>query len=408
MYSLGIYIYILCVRIASLFNTKARLLLDGHAETFGILARTLRTNDRYVWFHASSLGEFEQGRPLMERIRQRHPEYKILLTFFSPSGYEVRKNYDGADIVCYMPFDTPRNARRFVRMVKPEKAFFIKYEFWKNFIDELHRSKCEVYSVSSIFRKNQIFFRSYGKPYAKVLHNFTRIFVQNDDSRRLLENVGVTAVSVAGDTRFDRVTDIRNAAKDVDAAKRFAEGAANVLVVGSSWEPDEDIIIPYFNDHKDLKLILAPHVVNEAHIRRILSALKRPAIRITQAENENRPLQDFDCMIVDTYGMLSSIYRYGNIAYVGGGFGVGIHNVPEAAVYGVPVLIGPNHQKFREAEMLLHLGGCFEITSPDTFAMTMKLLTQNGDSRKKAGNAAGNYILSNAGAADKIFDAIKW
>lgn len=408
MYSLGIYIYILCVRIASLFSTKARLLLDGHAETFGILARTLRTNDRYVWFHASSLGEFEQGRPLMERIRQRHPEYKILLTFFSPSGYEVRKNYDGADIVCYMPFDTPRNARRFVRMVKPEKAFFIKYEFWKNFIDELHRSKCEVYSVSSIFRKNQIFFRSYGKQYAKVLHNFTRIFVQNDDSRRLLENVGVTAVSVAGDTRFDRVTDIRNAAKDVDAAKHFAEGATNVLVVGSSWEPDEDIIIPYFNEHKDLKLILAPHVVNEAHIRRILSALKRPAIRITQAEKENRSLQDFDCMIVDTYGMLSSIYRYGNIAYVGGGFGVGIHNVPEAAVYGVPVLIGPNHQKFREAEMLLHLGGCFEITSPDTFAMTMKLLTQNEDSRKKAGNAAGNYILSNAGAADKIFDAIKW
>ncbi len=408
MYSLGIYIYILCVRIASLFSTKARLLLDGHAETFGILARTLRTNDRYVWFHASSLGEFEQGRPLMERIRQRHPEYKILLTFFSPSGYEVRKNYDGADIVCYMPFDTPRNARRFVRMVKPEKAFFIKYEFWKNFIDELHRSRCEVYSVSSIFRKNQIFFRSYGKLYAKVLHNFTRIFVQNDDSRRLLENVGVTAVSVAGDTRFDRVTDIRNAAKDVDAAKHFAEGATNVLVVGSSWEPDEDIIIPYFNDHKDLKLILAPHVVNEAHIRRILSALKRPAIRITQAEKENRSLQDFDCMIVDTYGMLSSIYRYGNIAYVGGGFGVGIHNVPEAAVYGVPVLIGPNHQKFREAEMLLHLGGCFEITSPDTFAMTMKLLTQNEDSRKKAGDAAGNYILSNAGAADKIFDAIKW
>lgn len=408
MYSLGIYIYILCVRIASLFSTKARLLLDGHAETFGILARTLRTNDRYVWFHASSLGEFEQGRPLMERIRQRHPEYKILLTFFSPSGYEVRKNYDGADIVCYMPFDTPRNARRFVRMVKPEKAFFIKYEFWKNFIDELHRSRCEVYSVSSIFRKNQIFFRSYGKQYAKVLHNFTRIFVQNDDSRRLLENVGVTAVSVAGDTRFDRVTDIRNAAKDVDAAKHFAEGATNVLVVGSSWEPDEDIIIPYFNEHKDLKLILAPHVVNEAHIRRILSALKRPAIRITQAEKENRSLQDFDCMIVDTYGMLSSIYRYGNIAYVGGGFGVGIHNVPEAAVYGVPVLIGPNHQKFREAEMLLHLGGCFEITSPDTFAMTMKLLTQNEDSRKKAGDAAGNYILSNAGAADKIFDAIKW
>lgn len=406
MYSLGIYIYILCVKIVSLFNSKARLLLDGHAETFGILARALHTNDRYVWFHASSLGEFEQGRPLMERIRQRHPEYKILLTFFSPSGYEVRKNYEGADIVCYMPFDTPRNAKKFIRMVRPEKAFFIKYEFWKNFIDELHRTGCEVYSVSSIFRKNQIFFRSYGKQYAKVLHNFTRIFVQNDDSRRLLENVGITAVSVAGDTRFDRVTDIRNAAKDVDAAKQFAADAPNVLVAGSSWEPDEDIIIPYFNDHKEMKLILAPHVVNEAHIRRIMSALKRPAIRITQAEGKN--LQEFDCMIVDTYGMLSSIYRYGNVAYVGGGFGVGIHNVPEAAVYGVPVIIGPNHQKFREAEMLLHLGGCFEITSSDTFAMTMKLLTGNEESRQKAGNAAGNYIMSNAGAADKIFNSIKW
>lgn len=406
MYSLGIYIYILCVKIVSLFNSKARLLLDGHAETFGILARALHTNDRYVWFHASSLGEFEQGRPLMERIRQRHPEYKILLTFFSPSGYEVRKNYEGADIVCYMPFDTPRNAKKFIRMVRPEKAFFIKYEFWKNFIDELHRTGCEVYSVSSIFRKNQIFFRSYGKQYAKVLHNFTRIFVQNDDSRRLLENVGITAVSVAGDTRFDRVTDIRNAAKDVDAAKQFAADAPNVLVAGSSWEPDEDIIIPYFNDHKEMKLILAPHVVNEAHIRRIMSALKRPAIRITQAEGKN--LQEFDCMIVDTYGMLSSIYRYGNVAYVGGGFGVGIHNVPEAAVYGVPVIIGPNHQKFREAEMLLHLGGCFEITSSDTFAMTMKLLTGNEESRQKAGKAAGNYIMSNAGAADKIFNSIKW
>ncbi len=406
MYSLGIYIYILCVKIVSLFNSKARLLLDGHAETFGILARALHTNDRYVWFHASSLGEFEQGRPLMERIRQRHPEYKILLTFFSPSGYEVRKNYEGADIVCYMPFDTPRNAKKFIRMVRPEKAFFIKYEFWKNFIDELHRTGCEVYSVSSIFRKNQIFFRSYGKQYAKVLHNFTRIFVQNDDSRRLLENVGITAVSVAGDTRFDRVTDIRNAAKDVEAAKQFAADAPNVLVAGSSWEPDEDIIIPYFNDHKEMKLILAPHVVNEAHIRRIMSALKRPAIRITQSEGKN--LQEFDCMIVDTYGMLSSIYRYGNIAYVGGGFGVGIHNVPEAAVYGVPVIIGPNHQKFREAEMLLHLGGCFEITSYDTFAMTMKLLTGNEESRQKAGNAAGNYIMSNAGAADKIFNSIKW
>ena len=406
MYSLGIYIYILCVKIASLFNSKARLLLNGHAETFGILARAVHTNDSYVWFHASSLGEFEQGRPLMERIRERHPEYKILLTFFSPSGYEVRKNYGGADIVCYMPFDTKRNARRFVRMVRPQKAFFIKYEFWKNFIEELHRTDCEVYSVSSIFRKKQIFFRPYGREYAKVLRSFTRIFVQNDDSRRLLESNGITSVTVAGDTRFDRVNDIRDAAKDVEAARQFVGEAGDVLVVGSSWEPDEDIIIPYFNNHKNLKLILAPHVVSEAHIQRITGALKRPSVRITQANGKN--MEEYGCMIVDTYGMLSAIYRYGNIAYVGGGFGVGIHNVPEAAVYGVPVIIGPNHHKFREAEMLLHLGGCFEITSPETFAMTMDLLTGNSETRRKAGETAGEYIRSNAGAADRIFNSIKW
>ena len=406
MYTIGIFFYILCVKIASLFSTKARLLLDGHAEIFGTLARAISANGRYVWFHASSLGEFEQGRPLMERLRRQHPEYRILLTFFSPSGYEVRKNYEGADIVCYMPFDTPRNAKRFVRMVRPEKAFFIKYEFWKNFIDELHRSNCEVYSVSSIFRKNQIFFRSYGKPYAKIFKSFTHIFVQNDDSRRLLAGIGVDNASVAGDTRFDRVTDIRNAARKVDDARTFAEGAGNVLVAGSSWEADEDIIIPYFNAHPGMKLVLAPHVVNEAHISRIMSALKRPAIRITQARDKD--MHGYDCLIVDTYGMLSSIYRYGNVAYVGGGFGVGIHNVPEAAVYGVPVIIGPNHHKFREAEALLQLGGCFEITSSETFAMTMDLLTQNPEKRSKAGEAAGNYILQNAGAADRIFNSINW
>lgn len=406
MYSLGIYLYILCVKAASLFNSKARLLLNGHAETFGILAHAIRTNDRYVWFHTSSLGEFEQGRPLMERLRKEHPEYKILLTFFSPSGYEVRKNFNEADIVCYMPFDTCRNARRFVRMVRPEKAFFIKYEFWKNFIDELHRSGCEVYSVSAIFRKDQIFFRPYGRQYAKVLNNFTRIFVQNDDSRRLLESIGIENVTVSGDTRFDRVVDIRKAAKDVEPAKAIARGCANVLVAGSSWEPDEDIIIPYFNSHKNMKLILAPHVVSESHISRILKALKRPAVRITQAAGKD--MDAYDCLIIDTYGMLSSIYRYGNIAYVGGGFGVGIHNVPEAAVYGIPVIIGPNHHKFREAETLLRLGGCFEVTSSHTFAITMDLLTSNEESRSKAGKAAGNYISSNAGAADKIFDKIKW
>ena len=244
MYSIGIYLYILCVRIASFFNTKARLLLHGHEEIFSTLRNAIRTNERYVWFHASSLGEFEQGRPLIERLRSRHPEYKILLTFFSPSGYEVRKNYENADIVCYIPFDTPRNARRFVRMVRPEKAFFIKYEFWKNMLDELRNAGTEIYSVSSIFRPDQIFFRPYAKPYARVLGNFNHFFVQNDSSRRLLAAHGITNVTVTGDTRFDRVIDVCNASRSIPVAEKFAAGS-KVLVAGSSWEHDEDIIIPY-------------------------------------------------------------------------------------------------------------------------------------------------------------------
>lgn len=405
MYSFGIYLYILCVRIAALFNTKARLLLHGHEEIFPMLRNAIKTNERYVWFHASSLGEFEQGRPLIERLRSRHPEYKILLTFFSPSGYEVRKNYENADIVCYIPFDTPRNARRFVRMVRPEKAFFIKYEFWKNMLDELRFSGAEVYSVSSIFRPGQVFFRKYAGPYARVLDNFDHFFVQNDSSRRLLAARGIKNVTVTGDTRFDRVIDICNAARHIPVVEKFAAGS-KVLVAGSSWEPDEDIIIPYFNAHKELKLVLAPHVVSDAHIARIKQALGRPSVCITEADERN--VAEADCLIVNTYGMLSSIYRYGQIAYVGGGFGVGIHNVPEAAVYGVPVIIGPNHHKFREANALVAEGGCMEISSPETFAMTMDLLLGNEERRAKAGAVAGRYIHDNAGASDAIFNAIKW
>lgn len=405
MYSIVIYLYILCVRIASFFNTKARLLLHGHEEIFSTLRNAIRTNERYVWFHASSLGEFEQGRPLIERLRSRHPEYKILLTFFSPSGYEVRKNYENADIVCYIPFDTPRNAHRFVRMVRPEKAFFIKYEFWKNMLDELRNAGTEIYSVSSIFRPDQIFFRPYAKPYARVLGNFNHFFVQNDSSRRLLAAHGITNVTVTGDTRFDRVIDVCNASRSIPVAEKFAAGS-KVLVAGSSWEHDEDIIIPYFNEHPGMKLILAPHVVSDSHIERIKQALKRPAVCITDADEGN--VAEADCLIVNTYGMLSSIYRYGRVAYVGGGFGVGIHNVPEAAVYGVPVIIGPNHRKFREANALLAEGGCMEITSPETFAMTMDLLLGNEERRSRAGAVAGEYIRKNAGASDAIFNAIKW
>lgn len=374
-------------------------MVQGHRATWQML-RALSGKDTYVWFHAASLGEFEQGRPLMERLRREHPEKKILLTFFSPSGYEVRKNYDGADLVCYLPFDTPLNARRFVKLARPEAAFFIKYEFWRNYIEVLYKRGIPCYSVSSIFRENQIFFRPYGRGYARCLSRMTHLFVQNETSRRLLEGIGVTNVDVVGDTRFDRVLDIRNAAKPLPLAERFA-GCWKVLVAGSSWPQDEEIIIPYFNKHPNLKLVLAPHVVSEEHLQAIERQLARPALRYSKATP--KAVAEVDCLIIDCYGLLSSIYRYASMAYVGGGFGVGIHNVPEAAVYGIPVIIGPNNKKFREAQALLRCGGCKEIAGVADFEQIMDAWLSDKEALATAGKAAGCYIADNAGAADRIF-----
>ena len=399
MYSLGIYLMALGVRVAALFKEKLRKMVQGHRATWQML-RALSGKDTYVWFHAASLGEFEQGRPLMERLRREHPEKKILLTFFSPSGYEVRKNYDGADLVCYLPFDTPLNARRFVKLARPEAAFFIKYEFWRNYIEALYKRGIPCYSVSSIFRENQIFFRPYGRGYARCLSRMTHLFVQNETSRRLLEGIGVTNVDVVGDTRFDRVLDIRNAAKPLPLAERFA-GCWKVLVAGSSWPQDEEIIIPYFNKHPNLKLVLAPHVVSEEHLQAIERQLARPALRYSKATP--KAVAEVDCLIIDCYGLLSSIYRYASMAYVGGGFGVGIHNVPEAAVYGVPVIIGPNNKKFREAQVLLRCGGCKEIACAADFEQLMDAWLSDKEALATAGKAAGSYIADNAGAADRIF-----
>ena len=400
MYTIAIYLYALAVRLASLTNRKARLMIKGHRKTWRTLRDHAKERQHYVWFHAASLGEFEQGRPLMERLRREHPEKRILLTFFSPSGYEVRKDYAGADLVCYLPFDTPLNARRFVRLVQPEKAFFIKYEFWHHYIDELHRAGVPVYSVSSIFRNDQIFFRPYGRGYARVLHHFNHFFVQNEASRRLLNSLGVTQVSVTGDTRFDRVIDIRNQDKSLPLAAALT-GDSRTIVAGSTWPPDEEILIPYFNRHPELKLIIAPHEVNEERLRSIEQRLKRPALRYSQATPESSA--QADCLIIDGYGLLSSLYRYATLAYVGGGFGVGIHNVPEAAVYGVPVFFGPNNQRFREARDLINEGGSFEVTSADDFQAQADRLLADERALAKSGQAAGDYIRRNSGATEAIF-----
>jgi len=399
MYNLVIYLYLSGVALASLFDKKIKKMWRGEREAFKVLGEKIEPGARYVWFHAASLGEFEQGRPIMERLRSEHPELKILLTFFSPSGYEVRKNYGGADIICYLPLDTPLNARRFVRLVQPCMAFFIKYEFWWNYLEQLHKRGIPVYSVSSIFRSRQIFFRWYGHHYRQVLKCFTKFFVQNEVSRGLLATLGITNVAVTGDTRFDRVLSIKAQARELPVVEAFKQGH-NVLVAGSSWPPDEDIIIPFFNRHKDWKLIIAPHVIGEDHLAQILSKLEMKAVRYTQTTPEEA--RDAGCLIIDCFGLLSSIYRYGEAAYVGGGFGVGIHNVLEAAVWGVPVIFGPNNKRFQEAQGLLASGGGIEISSYDDFRCVMERLMTNSDSLDKCSREAAAYVEDKAGATDAI------
>ena len=466
MYNIAIYIYLIGVAIGSLFNKKIKKMWRGEREAVDLLKEKVDPTAKYVWFHAASLGEFEQGRPLIEQLRATHPEYKILLTFFSPSGYEVRKNYEGADIVCYLPLDTIRNARRFLRAVHPVMAFFIKYEFWYNYLHILRHRGVPVYSVSSIFRPGQVFFKWYGRNYAKVLHCITHFFVQNEVSLQLLKGIGIDEATVVGDTRFDRVLQIKEQSKELpiveafkgingkgdackdnlsedackddlseDACKRvlsedackedlsedackedLSENACKedlsengckgckVFVAGSSWQPDEDIFIRFFNDHPDWKLIIAPHVIGEDHLAYILDKLQMKAVRYTQATEQSAA--EARCLIIDCFGLLSTIYRYGEIAYVGGGFGVGIHNVPEAAVWGVPVLFGPNNKRFQEAQDLLACKGSFEVTDYDSFNTIISRLISDDKFRHQCGEASANYVKSRSGATDIIMKSV--
>lgn len=418
IYNIVIYFVLWGIAIASLFNEKVRKMWRGEREAFKILKQKVNPNAKYIWFHAASLGEFEQGRPLMERIRKDYPQYKILLTFYSPSGYEVRKNYEGADIICYMPVDTRLNAIRFLRLVRPVMAFFIKYEFWSNFLHILKHRNIPTYSVSSIFREDQVFFKWYGRNYAGVLKCFTRFFVQNEESKRLLEGIGITAVDVVGDTRFDRVLQIKEAAKQLPICEAFRTGVASsqsadvphhdfkVFVAGSSWPPDENIFIPFFNEHKDWRLLIAPHVIAEEHLKLILSLIKgKKVVRYTQTTPEEAA--DADVLIIDCFGLLSSMYNYGDVAYIGGGFGVGIHNTLEAAVWNMPVIFGPNNKKFQEAQGLLKSGGGFEINTYEDFSGLMGPLMNDETFLKQAGDKAGAFVAHLAGATDKVLASVK-
>lgn len=403
LYNLAIYLYLAGVAVLSLFNSKVRKMWRGERNAFSLLKRETDPTASYIWVHAASLGEFEQGRPIIEKLREEHPAYKILLTFFSPSGYEVRKDYKGADIVCYLPLDTPINAIRFLRLIRPVMAFFIKYEFWYNYLHILRHRKVPVYSVSSIFRPDQVFFKWYAREYAKVLRCFTHFYVQNEESKRLLAKLGITEVTVTGDTRFDRVLQIKEKQKQLPIVEAFTQGA-KTFVAGSSWQPDEEIFIPYFNEHKDWKLIIAPHVIDESHLAFIQGLSERRIVRYTQTTPEEAAAAD--CLIIDCFGLLSSIYHYGQVAYVGGGFGVGIHNVLEAAVWSMPVIFGPNNKHFQEALGLIRAEGGFEITSADDFKRLMDRFRTDDACLAGSGSKAGAFVKSCTGATDMILKEV--
>ena len=407
MYNLAIYLYLLGVAVYSRFNEKVRKMWRGERDAFRILREQVDPNARYVWFHAASLGEFEQGRPLMEQMKREHPDIKILLTFFSPSGYEVRKNYEGADIICYLPLDTITNARRFLRTVRPEMAFFIKYEFWYNYLHILKHRHVPVYSISSIFRDGQVFFRWYGRQYGKVLKCFTHFYVQNEKSKELLGKIGLTNVTITGDTRFDRVLQIKEQAKQLPIIEQFTKGQ-KVFIAGSSWQPDEEIFIKYFSEHRDWKMVIAPHVIGEDHLQQIEKLLEgRKVVRYSDVSENSKALEDAEALIINCFGLLSSIYHYADVTYVGGGFGVGIHNTLEAAVWDVPVIFGPNNEKFQEAQGLKACEGGFEITNYEDFERLMNRFESDADYLKNAGQQAGNYVKQLSGATKRILSDVK-
>lgn len=408
MYNFILYLYEIGIAIAAIFSKKVKKMLIGETNAFKLLRDKVDPNAEYAWFHAASLGEFEQGRPIIEEYRRAFPNHKILLTFFSPSGYEVRSNYDGADIVCYLPIDTPTNARRFLRTVRPVVAFFIKYEFWYNYLHILRHRGIPVYSVSSIFRPDQIFFKWYGIQYRRVLKCFTHFFVQNEESKRLLGTLGLDNVIVTGDTRFDRVMQIARESKNLPVMDTFKAGR-KVFIAGSSWLPDEQIFLPWLAHHKDWKVVIAPHVIGESHLEQIMGLLEgRKVLRYTQlTANCIQELPEAEVLIIDCFGLLSSIYKYGDVAYIGGGFGAGIHNLPEAAVWNIPVIFGPNHHKFQEAHELKSCGGGMAINDANDFNRIMDDFNTSEEARRKAANAAGNYVSSHSGATEKILKYLK-
>lgn len=392
------------MRVAALFNSKANESIKGRNLIWDDLSG-IDSETKLIWVHCSSLGEFEQGRPLIELVKQHYPDYKILLTFFSPSGYKVRKKYKYADYVSYIPFDTPGNAKTFLQKVKPEKVFFVKYEFWYFFLRELHNKHIDIYLISGIFRRNQYFFQWYGRSFRKMLGWFKWIFVQDNASIELLNRFGYKRASLSGDTRLDRVAQIAGEAKEIPAIKIF-KGQMPLLVAGSTWKKDEELLFQYFSQTDDnFKMIVAPHEVGERNIKRILLTLDGyKAYRYSTVKEENLP--GADILVIDSIGLLASLYRYGDFAYIGGGFGKGIHNIAEAAAWNIPVVFGPKHKKFKEATDLIKQGGAFSINDYNSLDKIFNSFLNNTEFLQESGEKAGSYVTQNSGATKHIIQKV--
>ena len=404
LYNISIVLYYIVVAFVSLWDKKAKQWIVGRKDIFKRMAEVISPEDKVVWIHAASLGEFEQGRPVIEKIREQQPEYKILVTFYSPSGYEIRKNYAGADYIFYLPIDTPGNAKKFLDVAHPEIAIIVKYEFWLNLLSELKHRGVRTYLISAIFRRNSIFFRSYGSIWRQALDSFEQMFVQNEESKELLHEIGFDNVVVAGDTRFDRVAEIARNVKKVPIVERF-KGDSPLFVAGSTWGPDEEILQTLINDNPQIKLVVAPHEMENSRIERIIAQTKGGAVRYTLC-NEESDFSKIQVLILDTIGILSSVYGYATWSYIGGGFGVGIHNTLEAATFGLPIAFGPNYQKFKEARDMVALGAATKVEYAEDVSARFAPLRDDKSALQRAGSAAKSYTQRNQGATSLIMKIV--
>lgn len=405
IYNLIIILASLMVRFLAIFSPKLSLFVSGRKEVLDKIKNNINATDKTIWFHAASLGEYEQGVPVIEKIKTNYPSHKIVVSFFSPSGYEVRKNNTLADVTVYLPLDTKSNAQKFIETIHPEMVFFIKYEFWPNYLQELKNQNIKTYLISGIFRKNQFFFKWYGGFYRKALLSFDYFFVQNESSKHLMQSIGFSNVKISGDTRFDRVLAILNQNNDLEFISKFKNNQPTI-VIGSSWPKDEALLLKYINNApENIKFIIAPHNIKVDQIENLKKNLSKKTVLFSEKDKKN--VTDFSVFIIDTIGILTKIYSYADIAYVGGGFGnPGVHNILEPATFGIPIVIGPNYSHFAEATALVNLEGCISISNQSTLDETFNLLLNNEDIRHEKGHICSTFVQMNKGATSTIIDHI--